>query len=93
MVFFLNQKGMARGRIPPGEKERLYLYRVKRWSYTGTAWLRKGQCDGCLLGGSRKSVRRGEEVLLDKCFRNVRSRKTPAQMTKSHFFGSDYTPV
>ena len=93
MVFFLNQKGMARGRIPPCEKERLYLYRAERWSYTGTAWLRKGQCDGCLLGGARKSVRRGEEVLLDKCFRNVRSRKTHTQMTKSHFFGSDYTPV
>ena len=93
MVFFLNQKGMARGRIPPCEKERLSLCRAERWSYTRAAWLRKEQRDDCLPGGSRKSVRRGEEALLDKCFRNVRSRKTHTQMTKSHFFGSDYTPV
>lgn len=93
MVFFLNQKGVAKGGMPSCEKERLCLCRVKRWSYTGTAWLRKGQCDGRLLGGSRKGVRRGEEVLLDKCFKNAHSRKTHTQMTKSHFFGSDYTPV
>lgn len=76
MVFFLNQKGVAKGGMPSCEKERLCLCRAERWSYTGTAWLRKGRCDGGLLGGSRKSVRRGEEVLLDKCFRNVRTRKT-----------------
>lgn len=93
MVFFLNQKGVAKGGMPSCEKERLCLCRAERWSYTGTAWLRKGQCDGCLLGGSRKSVCRDEEALLDKCFRNVRTRKTHTQMTKSHFFGSDYTPV
>ena len=55
MVFFLNQKGVAKGGMPSCEKERLCLCRAERWSYTGTAWLRKGQCDGCLLGGSRKS--------------------------------------
>lgn len=54
MVFFLNQKGVAKGGMPSCEKERLCLCHAERWSYTGTAWLRKGQCDGCLLGGSKK---------------------------------------
>ncbi len=54
MVFFLNQKGVAKGGMPSCEKERLCLCRAERWSYTGTAWLRKGRCDGGLLVDQEK---------------------------------------